>query len=313
MKFLNSIFAVFFVATLALSLNSCSNDDEITADPVDVIVTIDGTPSKQPGTNVKFNITVTSGSLMDKVVISPVENGVVLSGQDVTIGLGGVSGAVDTSFTYSIANDAVVGKVVKFQFAAYDEVGEAKVEAEFTVTAPPAPIVAIFSNVIIEASTSGGSLNSNCASIDGTVYSYEAAKLSTALQAKTDFVMVPGATADVSKLVAPASVSSVINGGLDGWTTKNATKFFATTISQADYDAVTVNSDAKITALATGTEVTDVVAATGTIFAFQTAGGLKGFAKMVNYEPDGKAGQADWNDALLTLEIKVQIATPNAK
>ena len=60
-------------------------------------------------------------------------------------------------------------------------------EAIFDVEAPPTPIVSFFSGIAMEVSTADGGLNSNCASIDGTVYSYEDAKVSTLRILPPDF------------------------------------------------------------------------------------------------------------------------------
>lgn len=302
---------MIFATIVAFSMNSCGNDDDIVADPLDIIATIDGTPSYLPGSVVDIKITVTSGSLMQKIEVTPTDNGTGIAGTTETIDLGNVSGAVNKMYYFTIPENAEKGNQVNIRILAIDEVEQQETNVVFDVEGP---IVSIFSDVVIEASTADGNLNSNCASIDGTVFSYTDAKDDTELQAKTDFVMVPnGSDPDDSKLVAPADVPSFINGGLDGWTIKNDTKFFASTVTQEDFDAVSIAVDAKIAELATGEEVDDVPAVAGTIFAFETVDGLKGFAKMVSYAPDGKDGQGDWNDALLTLEIKVQIAQPVAK
>ncbi len=111
----------------------------------------------------------------------------------------------------------------------------------FTITTEPAASdITTYEDIILgaQASTTGGSF----ATVDGMVYTLDMAKANSD---KIDFLYFYGAT-NLATLAAPddADAATVFTGanGLDTWDVLNPTKFKTTTLSSADFDAITSSS-----------------------------------------------------------------------
>ena len=120
---------------------------------------------------------------------------------------------------------------------------------------------------------------SSFASITGEVYQIAEAKANSAL---IDFLYYYGAN-NMATLAAPddADAANVFTGtdGLASWTTKNSTKFKATSMTTAEFDAIA--DDLLIVSNATGaTASTEHPLEVGDVVAFTTDGDKAGGSKM---------------------------------
>ena len=141
---------------------------------------------------------------------------------------------------------------------------------------------------------------SSFASIDGTVYKWADA---TSNSDKVDFLYYYGATNKASVAAPTNSDAQTVFSGLNGWSTKNDTKFGFTTLSASEFDAITDDSEIVSNASSlSGSDVNDL--AVGDVFAFMTAStsahaSKAGLAKVVAIDDLTSSGTID-------LAIKVQ-------
>ena len=132
-------------------------------------------------------------------------------------------------------------------------------------------------NIVYTASNA----SANCASID--LYYFYSTDASVAAEIMSPYYA--GGTGGISSVA--------------GWTTKNATKFGTTTLTAANFDAIVSTDDSQVISAATSLTADRVVTlAVGNVFAFQTAAGKKGLAK-VTALTTGLSGT-------ITIEVKVQ-------
>jgi hypothetical protein len=138
---------------------------------------------------------------------------------------------------------------------------------------------------------------SSFASIDGTVYTLAQAY---ANQAAVDLLYWWGASTSAT-IGAPddANANQVYTGpnGLPNWVTKNATRFKATALTAAEFDAI--DDGAPLITNATGaTETRMGSLAVGNVFAFKTVNNKHGLIKVVAITT-GAAGD-------ITIDVKVE-------
>ena len=159
---------------------------------------------------------------------------------------------------------------------------------KFTVTDNKSRTASVSFNITVESS--GGPINtweatlgshqsatgSSFASTTGVVYSMTDATANSAL---IDFLYYYGNT-NLATLAAPNDAdAATVFGALSSWTTRNATKFATTTVSEAEFTAI--SDDLAIVAAATGASATDVnELSTGDVVAFVTAAGKMGLVKV---------------------------------
>lgn len=163
-----------------------------------------------------------------------------------------------------------------------------------------------WSDMTLYVASSGGNNNNNCASVDGTIFSYVAGTADANLQAKADFVYyylggnpTDAGTTGRAVMAAPSAVDNVINSGYADWTTKNATSFYEVTVSTTEFDGMT--DDELILANVTGTAANKVEGlAVGDVIGFETVGGKKGMFKVTALLPGWAISQ------YVTITIKVQ-------
>jgi hypothetical protein len=169
----------------------------------------------------------------------------------------------------------------------------------FTVTTEPAaPDITTYQDIILGsyASPTGSSF----ASIDGTVYTLDQAKINAD---KVDFLYYYGTT-NHATLAAPddAEAATVFTGanGLATWAVLNPTKFKATTLSSTDFDAIQSSSQL-VTAATLPTQPNLSKAndlSVGDVLAFKTAGSYFGLIRVDAITGANNAG---------TIEITVKV------
>lgn len=143
-------------------------------------------------------------------------------------------------------------------------------------------------------------VGSSFASADGSIYLLADAKTNSN---KVDFVYFYGAE-NLATLAAPSnSDAQTVYASIGTWTTQNATVFGTTTITAAQFDAIT--TDTEIVAAATGLSATKAnELAVDDVIAFETAStsayaSKKGLIKVVELSAS-KTGS-------ITIEVKVQL------
>ena len=173
-------------------------------------------------------------------------------------------------------------------------------EISFTITTEPAaPDITTYEDKILGAQASP--TGSSFASLDGTVYTLPDAKANSD---KVDFLYFYGAT-NLATLAAPddtdaAEVFDDITNGLQTWDVLNPTKFKTTTLSSADFDAITSSSQL-VTAATLPTQPNLSKAndlSVGDVLAFKTAGSYFGLIRVDAINGANNAG---------TIEITVKV------
>jgi len=146
-----------------------------------------------------------------------------------------------------------------------------------------------------QGSTTGSSL----ATSNGQVYSKtQAASYSNLI----DFIYYYGGTVN-AQIMSPsyANQTGVYQTYVSGWNTLNATQFgTSSSVSTADFDAITKTDDTPVVNAATLSIVSDRAGnlAQGNVYAFITAAGKKGLFKVVTV--------SGTDAGYVTIEVKVQ-------
>lgn len=141
-------------------------------------------------------------------------------------------------------------------------------------------------------------LGSSYATSTGSVYLSSAAKTNAS---KVDFIYYYSSTASVAaEIISPKYAAD--NGGVvsaNTWTVKNETMFKKTTLTAAQFNGIVATDESLVTSNATGfTEQRVTALVANDVFAFKTAAGKLGLAKVVSVEGTS-AGK-------ITIEVKVQ-------
>ena len=172
-----------------------------------------------------------------------------------------------------------------------------KAVVTLTVTAAAEKVVTYTAKLLGGQSAAAGSFFN---SSEGLVYSQADAKTNAG---KVDILYFYGAT-NMATIASPddADAGTIYNNsstGLQTWSTRNATKFKTSTVTAAQFDAITATNDAVIIAAAAGAADTKSnKLASGSVFAFVTASGKKGLIKVT-----AVTGTQDGN---ITIDVKVQ-------
>ncbi len=190
----------------------------------------------------------------------------------------------------------------QYTFILTDKEGLSDTKTITVTVNEPAPTITSYTDKVLGASQNND-IGSSFASIDGSVYVLADAKTNSN---KVDFVYFYGAT-NKATIAAPsdADAQSVFSSGTSGiatWNTKNATVLGATTLTPAEFDAI--SSDTEISAVATGltaSKVNDI--AINNVIAFETAptsafASKKGLIKITALTAE--------NTGSITFEVKVQ-------
>ncbi len=155
-------------------------------------------------------------------------------------------------------------------------------------------------NVTLEVASSAGTTENNCATEDGTVFTYQQAEANISLQQSCDFVYYYITDAVIS---APDAVSSQINNGYSQWEVFNATKFSENPVT-IDFDNIPANDDSQIVDVAqnlTASQATNLQV--GDIYAFETVDGIKGVFRV------DELAEGFTTDKLIVITIKGQAET----
>jgi hypothetical protein len=139
---------------------------------------------------------------------------------------------------------------------------------------------------------------SSYATSTGSVYKSAAAKTNAG---KVDFIYYYSATASIAaEIISPKYAAD--NGGVvsaNTWTVKNETQFKKVDVTATQFNAIVATDEALVTSKATGfTEQRVTALAANDVFAFKTAAGKLGLAKVVSI-----SGTTAGN---ITIEVKVQ-------
>jgi hypothetical protein len=234
---------------------------------------------------------VTSGSKIQSIKITRIVNNQIiwdttLAFNDATVTLEANFNALNTVGTENI------------EFKATDKAGQsAKKEIKITTTNVSGGAINSWEMRIL-GSWNNLTVGSSFASINGNVYMLDQA---FANQNLIDFIYWWGQTT-AATIGAPndPNAALVFNTGayaLSNWTTRNATKFKPTTLTSAQFDAVTDATPCIDNA--TGADGTRLGAlAVDQVFAFISVTGKHGLIRVKNIT-EGSAGQ-------ITIDVKVQ-------
>ncbi len=282
MKKINVFFAILLMAVSTVLLPSCGKDDAKT--PPSIKVTAKSGVTVKKGEKATFDVEVSSATsdLKDlKVTADPIYQGAVLaftnSGTTTADALksdgtfkSGLHAATFT-FEYTVPTNATKDQEITLTFVINDkDAGTNNATQKFKV----ADVVTTVTLTAWSASATVGDQSvaegSSCVGLDGTVYKGADVTNNTG---KIDFVMYT--TASVLYLYAPSAAAPLYTA-VNSWTTKNATKFYTTTVTSANY--LTATSAELSTAIASSQTSYDKMAITADkVFAFVTVGGVKGF------------------------------------
>lgn len=299
-----SFIVLFLSLILAVFISSCDDD----TDPIGPTIAffggdfIDEDLTVEPGAELAFSFLATKGD--SKFASMDVQiDGLHPSGYPLT-DIPNEDTYQDTLYFEADADDGVY----EYLFIITDNDGLAD-SASFTIEVLKTwdPIDTWEDLTLQVASSNGNNLNT-CASIDGTVFSYNDGTADAELQAKADFVYfyLGGNSTDAGDdgraiISAPSAVSAIINGGFEDWDTKNVTEFYTVSMTSADFDAMT--DDEKILELVTGDPMAGNAVeglVSGDIVGFETSTGKKGLFKVTALLPGWAVSQS------ITISIKVQ-------
>ncbi|AFM03371.1 hypothetical protein Fleli_0917 [Bernardetia litoralis DSM 6794] len=302
-----SIFSYFsYLVLLFLAVGTLSSCDEET-DGVDPAPTISLTPTTstiEVGQPVDFTYSVVSEKNLEEIRIiyrsATQETVTDFTNNDSHSGaFTFVAEADDANTTVTVTVEAVDKDGNSSSQSA--EVVVAEVVEEITVDAFPAVLLGAQDNA-----SEGSFLDANT----GNVYSIAEAKANAA---SVDMAYLQGSESNgqgaVIGSLSDASVTSVFSTDASDWSVTNNTRFKNTTLSEADFNAFTYNSELTA-AYAAGTEP-DVASGdqsegsasrvnqltAGKVFAFQTVDGKDGLAYVVSI--------AEGTTGTITLNIKV--------
>ncbi|MCB0410264.1 MAG: hypothetical protein KDD29_08595 [Flavobacteriales bacterium] len=283
---LTILFAMFALGFLA----SCGTDD-----PSEELPILTTNPSSDlsavAGTLVSFSVTAgenpSSKSELETLVIDA--NGV---NEDTTITFANNTTTFQGTFTFTAP---AAGSTNIITFTLTDKAGKSNVESiTITGTSGANPILT-WSATLLGGQTNP-TIGSAFASTNGQVYLKAAAATNSSL---IDFVYFYGAS-NLATLAAPDD--DLVDGTAansvdltDTYTTKNATRFMTTTVTPAEFTAMT--DDADFPAF-TGSSSLENNLAVGDVIAFETVAGKVGLIH-VSALSTGATGT-------LTIDVKVQ-------
>jgi hypothetical protein len=230
---------------------------------------------------------VTSGTNLQSLKITRVFN---LQTWDTTLTFNESTYTLEASFTAQSA-----AGVERIEFKITDKDGEsAMVDLQITTNLASTPINTFTMKILGSYDNATGS---SFASIDGSVYTLAQAFNN---QAAVDFLYWWGASTSAT-IGAPddANANLVYTGvnGLPNWTIKNATRFKSSSLTVAEFDAIT-NGMVLVTN-ATGADQTRLGnLSVGNVFAFKTVTGKSGMIKVTDINT-GAAGD-------ITIDVKVE-------
>lgn len=184
----------------------------------------------------------------------------------------------------------------RWSFKITDKDGEVnEISFNITTTAPAGNILTYSTKVLGSYQNTTGS---SFASVDGTVYTLEQAKIHADV---IDWLYFYGAT-NLATLAAPddTDAGDVFNTGpnaLSTWSVRNDTRFKETSLTAADFNSIT--TDTPIIAIANGASLSKANnLVVGDVIAFVTSTGKMGLVKVDAIVPGA--------DGTMTISVKVQ-------
>jgi hypothetical protein len=298
-----SFYLLAIVSLSAFLFTSCGGDEETT--PPTIALVNPPSTSASLGASVSFVIQVDAPEKIESVTITEKigANTTTLPNCPKTTGFNSATSDL-INLTYTAPS---VASSVELTFKVVDKAGKEAATTFSLSVAASAGSINTYTAVLMgnQNSTSG----SFYATSTNTVYSQADAKTN---YTKVDFAYANGSAAGNEFFVgAPAdeSVMAVYNNsttGVQTWTARNQTTFKATTVTTAQFDAMT--NDALITSNDPGTTFTQGTTSriraadteVGDVFAFRTAAGKLGLAKVTQ-----RSGSTA-NAGTITLTVKVQ-------
>ncbi len=294
MKKLYVLFGLF--ALMAVIFISCQEDD---LEPPTISVS-PTTDDAGPGEAVSFTVSVSSDQELISVKVTASTAGATGTSADTTFEKG--KHTASYSYVYIVPSGLSEGSEITLDFLVTD-----KEDLTDTATAV-ITIIRIEGDIVsytdITLGAQYASEGSSFATVDGEVYSRTEAD---AAQAKIDFIYYYGST-NQATLAAPSDES--VNGGLgdDGfdwtelWNPQNATKFKSTSLTTAEFDAITMDG-AIVTAATNASESKITKMAADKVYAFITASTSENAEKMGLIKV---VSLVDGDNKTISIEVKIQ-------
>lgn len=284
MKKINFLFMLMLALTVGI-FSSCT-DDEI--DPPTIVVTVEGTPSYEKGTEVVYHLVIAGNEDLFDFWADPSSTGTVapvisnISPTDAFDDLVALEfkknlTKVEFDYTYTIPTSVGVDTEIKITFEVTDKKDNVtKKEMTFTVVSG-AGAIDRFTAVLMGAqdNTTDGSF------LDVSANNVMLQAAASVAQGSVDMVFYYGVT-NKATICAPNDVT--VGGGAasfalcEGWTTKNPTKFGASTVTAAEFTAM--NDDAMLSSISGLSASLMKDLAVGDIFAFTTVDDKNGLVKV---------------------------------
>ncbi|MFT7332045.1 MAG: hypothetical protein ACI81S_000240 [Sphingobacteriales bacterium] len=298
---------LFILTGLAAStvLTSCGEEIEDVAPKPTINLTSPATSSLTVETGDSVNFTVVSGANVDLTTF-----GATVSydeGLAATVDLTSSTSTSDTTLVKNTTNFTYNGTVVvrnvagveAYTFTITDKDGTTN--STTLIVTVEEPIIADVVN-IYSAKMMGGQTNTTLGSYmdadSGVVYLSAAASSNSAL---VDLVFSYGGT-NKNYLAAPSdNEAQTSHPNIADWSTKNATKFKASTVTASEFDAIVSTDDSKIVDAASGAAATKLnELAVDQVGAFVTVDGKMGLFKVNAIS--GTSGA----DRAIDISVKIQ-------
>jgi hypothetical protein len=286
----------FFALITSLGfLTSCGETDVETPAPT-ITVSVDAANANpaQPNDVLKFTVQAEAAEKIEKINLTQKIGTSItqVTGFPVTSGFSENNTKYLDVVSYTVPAEATSN--IELTFEVTDKQGKVTAEA---ITITVGGEINTYTQILL-----GGQSNSTDPSFyaarTNTRYKLEDASNN---QTAIDLIFAYGTTNE-NYIGAPNDADIALSHtAVANWATKNATKFKTTTLTAADFDAVT--NDTQIIAQANGaaaSKVNKLVA--GQVFAFETVGAApkKGLVKVVKTEG------TDGSNRKITFEVKIQ-------
>ncbi|NOZ45690.1 MAG: hypothetical protein GXO79_02805 [Chlorobi bacterium] len=271
---------------MALWVASCTTEEEGVAPTITVTPT---SAEASVGEEVQFTVSVSADAELKSItaVVDP-----YATFPDTLFDKGKHTASIN--YIYAVPSSAAAGTAHTITWTAEDVDGLTSTTTATINIIAGAGSINTYTTVLLGADQNANA-GSFYATATNTVYTVSEAMTN---QDNVDFIYYYGST-NGSTVAAPndAGVAQFNVYSLANWTTKNATKFKATSVSTSDFDAMT--DDATIVTEADGASETSATQlSSGNVFAFVTTAGKKGLVK-VGAITTGRDGD-------ITLTVKVQ-------
>jgi len=269
-------------------LSSCNKDSAKPGPSISAYLngTQQDAVSVSKGSSVAYKFEVSAPAKLKSITLT------TKVGANSTTGTPKTSGFVNDTIDIIQANIAVTDNI-ELTLAVVDK-NDVQTTKTLTITAKVGAVSMYSAKLLGAQSNSAGS---SLATSTGTIYTSADAATNSAL---VDLIYYFNSGTEASSIYSPSALAATGSGAMSyGWATKNATTFGIVSMSTADFDAITATDDTPITAKAVSLTATKLFTlAVDNIFAFQTAAGKSGLAKVKSIAT-GASGS-------ITIDVKVQ-------